>query len=66
MNVVLHGEGKVKIMHQCPTDVFQHKIVVPVKVFSGGTRWEQPVVTDHDVIYKFSYHDGMYYHYQLE
>jgi hypothetical protein len=65
MNVILHGEG-IKIMHLTDTDQVQHKLTVPVKVFSGGTRWEQPVVTDRDMIYKFTYHDGSYYHYQFE
>lgn len=64
MNVILHGDGERR-MHLTATDQFQHKIIVPVKVFSGGSRWSQPVVTDLDVIYKFVYHDGRYYHYHV-
>jgi hypothetical protein len=66
LNVILHGNGKEIRMHHTDTDQLMHKLTVPVKVFSGGTRWEQPVVTDRNLIYKFSYHDGSYYHYQLE
>lgn len=66
MNVILHGEGKEITMHRTDTDQVMHQLTVPVKVFSGGNKWTQPVVTDLDRVYKFAYHDGFYSHYQLE
>lgn len=67
MNVILHGEGKEIRMHQCSTDVFQHKITIPFKIFSGfENKWKQPVIEDSEQVYKFMYQDGSCYHYQLD
>lgn len=66
MNVILHGEGKEKRMHLTETDQFQNKITVPVKIFTGTkNKWAAPVCIDRDLVYKFIYQDGPYYHYQL-
>jgi hypothetical protein len=66
MNVILHGEGKEIRMHRTDTDQVQHKLTVPVKVFSGGNKWSQPITTDRELVYRFLYQLGDYYHYQLE
>jgi len=65
MNIILHGEGKDIRMHQCSAAVLQHTLTVPVKVFSG-VNWFGPIVTDKEVIYKFVYQAGDYYHYRLD
>lgn len=67
MNVILHEGDKQKTFHQMNSDVFQQKIIIPIKVFHGvKNKWADPTVEDKELIYKFSYHDGELYHYQLE
>ena len=66
MNIVLHGNGKEIRMHHTDTDQVQHKITVPVKEWSGGNKWTAPVAVDKNLVYRFVYQAGSYYHYQLE
>jgi len=67
MNIILHGEGKEVRMHQTDCGVFQHTLTVPIKVFLGvKNKWTGPIVADRNLIYKFAYQTGDYYHYNLE
>lgn len=66
MNVVLHGwpdDRKAKRMHRMPTDEFQYMVVVPIRVWSGAPK--HTAVTEQDLIFRFIYHDGTHYHYEL-
>jgi hypothetical protein len=65
MNIILHDNGKDKRMHLADMDMVQHKLVIPTKVFTRKSRWIDPVSVDRNLTYRFTYHDGKYYHYQL-
>jgi hypothetical protein len=67
MNVILHGNGKEIRMHHTDTDQVQQRLTVPMKIFGSlKNKWASPTWIEKNLVYKFSYHDGSYYHYQLE
>lgn len=60
MNVILHGwpdDPKAKKMHQIKS--YQDNIIVPVMIYNKTSA------INYDLIYRFIYHDGEYYHYEL-
>lgn len=65
MNVVLHGDGE-KRMHLSDCDIVHQKITVPVKIFSPQkNKWADPVYVDSELVYRFVYQIGDYYHYHV-
>ena len=64
MKAILHGGGG--IIHLTDADVFPHRLTVPKRIWSSKGKWDQPVAVDHELIYKYVYQLGNYYHYELE
>jgi len=71
MNVVLHGwpsDPKSKRMHLTQTSEFQYMLTVPVWIWSStrsSWSWKSSAATEQDLIFRFIYHDGEHYHYEL-
>jgi hypothetical protein len=67
MNVVLHGwpdDPKLKTYYQTRSHDFQYMVIVPVMAVNYS-RTNCTAVTQQDLIFRFIYHDGSHYHYEL-
>ena len=67
MNIILHGNGREIRMHHADKDQVQHRITVPVRVFTKSkNKWEKPVYVERQEAYRLVHQVGDLYHYRLE